>query len=469
MVNIVLSIFYNVIQFEFWHENLISDFYIPMQNISKLEHIREYSDDEIVYDPPNENELDEMEAYDSSYDKYEYGSPNDGVYINLGNPERRNNAEALNYSIDYYYREKGNIETFHIFRTIKPNKNEKSEHEYFPSTEYIKRIQKLQGSSLIKIVEFSEREKWIHFEYVPGGTLYDSLKYGRQFNIVDEFKILNGIAITMNFLHEREITHLDIRLESIVVTAAENKPVIADIDMMINLFKTRDDYEDKFLPYLNPNFKSSEVQADSVLADIYSYGIMMNLFIQKNTKVLEDENIPKIKKAYEEFIKSNMKEEDKIKKYLDAIGINLIKDTSEEPEKELMQISWECISGQIKSTSDLLNKLKSAVQEGSYISATSNDLNKDFILIDEDSQNRDYNSNNKDKEFDFNRSNLSTVERSASSLNAKDIWLINKRDQIKKRLIQQRAAEASLYATITNDFSLYESILREESVVIKTT
>lgn len=87
----------------------------------------------------------------------------------------------------------------------------------------------------MKIVEFSERGKWIHFEYVPGGTLYDSLKYGRLFNCGDKFKILNGIAITMNFLHDRGITHLDIRLESIIVTIAENKPVLADVDMMINL------------------------------------------------------------------------------------------------------------------------------------------------------------------------------------------------------------------------------------------
>lgn len=157
-------------------------------------------------------------------------------------------------------------------------------------------------------------------------------------------------------------------------------------------------------------------------------------------------------------------------KYLKRIGIDLNNDTTDETEKELVQISREYLLGHIKDTNDLLNKLKLTIKPGSYISTSSNDLNKEFILTDDDSQNRDFNNNiNNIDKFDFNRSNLSAVEQSASSLNAKDIWLINKRDQIKRRFIQQRAAEASLYATITNDFSLYENILREESIVVKTT
>lgn len=425
-----------------------------MYNTIKLKQIHEYSDDDVVYEPPSELELDDIESYDKSLNTYIYGSPKDGIYTYLGNPGIQNNDESSDYTVDYYYSDQNNFETIHIFRTIKQEKFEKA---FFPSIEYIDNIQKLQGISLIKLVEYSEREKWIHYEYVPGGTLYDSLKFGRQFNFSDRLNILNGIAYTMNFLHDKGISHLDIRLESIIVTISENNPVLADVDNLVHFYKTRSDYADQFLLYLDPFF---EIYNNFVRADIYSYGIMMNLLISKNIQPLEKTNIENIKKAYEEFKNSNIKDDNlRLTTYLNAIGLELNKEASEESEKKLMDIAKRCLFFQIQSPNDILKELKSIETPGR--ASSSSDLAKEFALTEDDSHNRDFGN----EKFRFSRSNLVIVEQSASNLNARDIWLINKRDQIKKKMIQQRAAEASLYATITNDFSLYESILQEETFV----
>lgn len=431
-----------------------------MYNQYKIDQIREYSDDDIVFEPPADSELDDIEAYDKSINTYTNGSPNDGHFTNLGNPNRHNKEESLNYSVDYYYCTQNNTETFHIFRTIKGDKKGKNGKIYFPPIDYMENIQKLQGISLMKLVEFSERDKWIHFEYVPGGTLYDSLKFGRQFNGGDKFKILYGIAITMNSLHEKGLFHLDIRLESIVVTISENKPVLADVDMMVHLYETRDDYDDQFLPYLDPKFNSNNTN-ESMRADIFSYGVMMNLFILKNTKTVEKDNIQKIKEAYAAYKNSAIKdEEQKLTLYLSSIGIELNKETSDDMEKGLLKISKECMFGSIRTAKDLIEKLNESIGSESYIKGANNLLNQELFITEDDNHVRDFNN----EKFNFERSTLSIVEQSASNLNAKDIWLINKRDELKKRSIQQRAAEASLYATITGDFTLYENVLKEEVI-----
>lgn len=138
-------------------------------------------------------------------------------------------------------------------------------------------------------------------------------------------------------------------------------------------------------------------------------------------------------------------------------GHDLNKDTTDENDKELVQISRKCLLGHLKDLNDLLNKLKLTIKPGNYISTSNNDLNQEFILTDDDSQN----NNNNNKKFDFNRSNLSAVEQSASSLNAKDIWLINRRDHIKKKLAYMQSLQMiSAYMKIFYEKCNHQKILK---------
>ncbi|KAK8899248.1 hypothetical protein M9Y10_001559 [Tritrichomonas musculus] len=416
--------------------------------MQKIQSINEYSDDEIVFEKPTD--LEDIQSYEKTSNQYKNGSPNDFIY--LGNPNRQKSEESLKYNVNYYYRKINDNVSFHIFRTVedKENKNDDGEKRDFPPTEYLESIQKLKGTSLIKLVEYSVDERWAHFEYIPGGTLYEAIKYGRQFNSGDRFKILYGIAITINSLHEKNINHLDIRLESIVATT-KNKPVLADVHMVVQSYKSREDYDDEYLPYLDPYFQSSD---DSVRADIFAYGILMNLFIQRSVRPLEKENITNIKKAYQNFLnnKGRISEEERLKIYLEPLEIAF--DSTDETDKKLITVSTDCLTGKIKNSADLSEELKK-ILNASYFQPENTNIENELKLTEDEPYIKDHNS----VEFNFERSDASIVELSASNLNARDIWLINKSDEKKHKYLPARAAEASLYATLTNDFSLYEEIL----------
>ena len=66
-----------------------------MSNVSNLGPTGEYSDDEYVFQPPSQSELDDIDESNSLSNTYRYGSPTDGMK-KLGNPKRHINEENLN-------------------------------------------------------------------------------------------------------------------------------------------------------------------------------------------------------------------------------------------------------------------------------------------------------------------------------------------------------------------------------------
>ena len=322
----------------------------------------------------------------------------------------------------------------------------------------MKNIQKIQGECFMKLIEFNIPQKWIHFEYIPGGTIYDLIKVGCKFNFNSEIWILYLIANTINSLHQNGFLHLDIRLESIILSIEEKRkeiPILADVDMMVHQYKTRENYDDQYLLYLDPNFKSDNVN-DSIRADIFSYGVMAYLFLICDIQMLEKSNIQNIKSAYSQFIKSDIKDENqRLNEYLKTVGFKFDIIFEDEIQNKLLKIAKKCIFGQIKSMNDLIFiEFKSLYKyEFDFNSLLNHNLNLNFAL----------DNHHNDKNFTFDRSTFDLVEKSASYFSTTDIWLFNKRNEFVRRKITQRAAEASFYAITSGDVSLYEQILYEDA------
>ncbi|KAK8867132.1 hypothetical protein M9Y10_010106 [Tritrichomonas musculus] len=257
-----------------------------------------YSDDDIVFESPS-NLWDIQSIKYVSYN-YPNGTPID--YKFLKNPNIRECEALLHYSVNYCYQKKDNKIKFHIFRTSKnkSKENEKDDKTYFPPNDYLETFKKIRGKSLIKLVDYCFENKWIHFEYIPGTTLYDSIKYNRTFNIGDNFKIILGIAITIQNLHAINISNLDLRPENIIITT-ENMPVLADVDMIKQSFDNLEKYDDEHLPYLDPFYFTTEDPNKSKQADIYSFGLLLNLFIRKKINFLTKRKIEKNSRLIEKF------------------------------------------------------------------------------------------------------------------------------------------------------------------------
>lgn len=402
-----------------------------MQNNSSIDQDEEYSDDNIAFHPISQSDLDDIEDFDLQMSE----SPKKDME-KLGNPMRQNDDEQRNYSMDYYYSNKYDKETFHIFRTKKSFESEERRPNYFPSVKYIKSIQEIQGISLLKIVDFNESKKWVQFEYVPGGTLYESIYYGKKYTIADMYRMIARIADTISSLHQSGINHLDIRLENIIISHPDEIPVLADTDMVIHQYKNREDYDDRYLIYLDPLFES--IEKDSTRHDIYMFGVVIYLLVTKNIKILEKSNYQNIKDAFSEFKKSEDKY--KFEKYLNKIGI-VFKESDDYAINKLLELSRDCLIGRFN---DLL---ESILSERYFDSILTNNV-------------QELRENNLIKSC---KNTFEDVLSSASKFNSIDVWLVNKRNKIcDKKAFLTRAADASFYGAITGDFNIYQQILFEE-------
>lgn len=418
--------------------------------MSEEEAVNEYSDDDMVYESPSN--LWDIQSIKYVSNNYPNGTPIDYKY--LKNPSIRECEALLHYSINYCYQKKDITIKFHIFRTPtnKSKENENNDKTYFPPNNYLETFKKIQGKSLIKLVDYCNENKWIHFEYIPGTTLYDSIKYNRTFNIGDNFKIIFGIAITIQNLHAINISNLDLRPENIIITTG-NMPVLADVDMIKQSFDNLEKYDDEHLPYLDPFYFTTEDPNKSKQADIYSFGLLVNLFIRKKINFLTKEELVKIRESLKNFPKEKNNLERCLNDHLKII-LNFEDDVTDKIEKDLLSLSSDCLMRKITSSEDLVYRLK-CIRDNSHLSNNFTDLEKELKFED----------CSEIEKYDFYRSDLSLVEQSASIFNARDMWLTNKMNEINNVQLPERAADACLYAAITGDYQLYEEILTSRYII----
>ncbi|OHT05354.1 hypothetical protein TRFO_05931 [Tritrichomonas foetus] len=199
--------------------------------------------------------------------------------------------------------------SYYIYRFLKDGYTPQDMKELFYDP--IEELQNIPPIAMMKIVQYGipaqKYTPWICLEYVPGGTMYETVKYGRRYNTIDCWRIVYTIAHSLRILHHKKMYHRDIRLESIVI-APPYFPILNDIDMLTHKYRTRDDYPDSYKFYLSPNFtwkpknnsssENSQPDANSleedeemirqyISNDIYAFGVVVNLFIKGTIKPLQ--------------------------------------------------------------------------------------------------------------------------------------------------------------------------------------
>lgn len=88
--------------------------------------------------------------------------------------------------------------------------------------------------NIIKLFSVYESEKFIHLvqEYLSGGELYMSVNGLKTYSEKNVADIMHGFISALDYLHDRKITHWDLKPENLILSEEDVKNVkIADFGL----------------------------------------------------------------------------------------------------------------------------------------------------------------------------------------------------------------------------------------------
>jgi len=90
----------------------------------------------------------------------------------------------------------------------------------------IKILKKIDHPNIVKLYDVIETNEsyYLILEYISGGDLYDLVTSPEfpKLQINDKKKIFNQIAGAVNYLHENNISHADLKLENVLIDKDRN-------------------------------------------------------------------------------------------------------------------------------------------------------------------------------------------------------------------------------------------------------
>ncbi|RHZ59053.1 hypothetical protein Glove_365g260 [Diversispora epigaea] len=142
-------------------------------------------------------------------------------------------------------------------------------------------LKSIQHSSIIKLLDVVDTNEYIGIvlEYIPGGELYNYVDKKHHLEEVEACRIFKQLIQGVDYLHTMKIVHRDLKLENLLLDAAQNL-VITDFGFAIKF----DDSDRIGSPcgtpyYLAPELILQEGPYAGRAADIWSCGIILYIML----------------------------------------------------------------------------------------------------------------------------------------------------------------------------------------------
>lgn len=205
-----------------------------------------------------------------------------------------------------------------IVKKIKINDKEFIVKEYFHYCKNllieINILSTIDHPNIIKLVDFDYSIKKIILPFEQNCLL--NIIQNSKINIVDKINILIQLAETIHFLHQKNILHLDLKLDNIMLSNGNIKLIdFGSSEYLFNEFITTN--EKKCTPtHRPPDFFNQSITEKSKIAksfDVWSFGIIMieiftnvPMYLQeKMPKYFKNTNIESFDKEVHNFILSD--------------------------------------------------------------------------------------------------------------------------------------------------------------------
>lgn len=147
-------------------------------------------------------------------------------------------------------------------------------------------LKNINNKNIIKLLDYFEDENYnyIVLPYYPYGDLYYNI-YNRRIN-TDNNNFLKDLVNPIEYLHNNNIVHLDLKLENYLVNYNENK----DIELILFDFNLSHNHNINYYNFIDTNFiygtsdfLSPEMKdyKFSKSSDIYSLGCMLYMLYSR--------------------------------------------------------------------------------------------------------------------------------------------------------------------------------------------
>uniref|UniRef100_A0A7S1ER63 Protein kinase domain-containing protein n=1 Tax=Timspurckia oligopyrenoides TaxID=708627 RepID=A0A7S1ER63_9RHOD len=199
-----------------------------------------------------------------------------------------------------------------VFRAIKldskeavalkavPKSRIRSDSDVFAIKQEVKILRELDHSHIVGFIDaFTDPEgAYIALEFLGGLDLYEVMKKGTRFTEKQALLIIRQVIDALAYLHERGISHCDIKLENVVFAESDSLDIIKVIDFGIAHVRKRG-HDDKpgismlgaSKEYLSPELALSHHNIIPEPVDIWCTGILLYVLIARrfpfNTSGLE--------------------------------------------------------------------------------------------------------------------------------------------------------------------------------------
>lgn len=182
------------------------------------------------------------------------------------------------------------------------------------------------NENTVKYVKFTDKGLYYYFvyEYFPGINLAEYLnKHGTRLSITDVIKIFSQIVKAVNFLHNNNIIHCDLKLENIIIDK-DGYIKITDFDLSrICQNELLVDSLVGTLQYIAP--ESYDIQVYSKKSDIWCLGIIFHMLLTMDLPYESSVSVNIIDEAVcrrNQYKHPNL---DKVKEKLDKSLLNTLK------------------------------------------------------------------------------------------------------------------------------------------------
>ena len=357
-----------------------------------------------------------------------------------------------------------------VFKSLKPGY---SDDDIF--SEIIKPMQildQIKNESFVRFFEYGIPKipnsflPWIKLEYIPGWSLHDIIKYSKEIDEIDIFKIIYRLALIIKDMHEKDITNLSLNPDNIIITNSKNHPFPIICTHSFQFKQTdigeKSPYE---LLFFNPNFMldDNNLEQEIIFNDLYAFGLIVFLLINSQKNNLSrhsfdyERTIDKINKTFNEFKNEKTKHENLIDCYINyfkSLNLNLEienKNLSLDYIYEAHELAKKCIFNEIKSASELFSALDNIVKNHSYIYHEIERYKNDITNIDNVHNN-------------IGRGEIKDVKKSVADLTPRDMKMIINYEKIFGKDFTKITQLSLIYASITNDYSLYMEALESNII-----
>ena len=112
------------------------------------------------------------------------------------------------------------LANFIILEENKVQKKFKKKYQHLFQPKIFSNLLKINQKNIIKLYEIDEINKTLTYEYFDSISLRECLKLNNNINMTTLKKILTDIAISIDYLHQHNIAHIDINDTNILINTS---------------------------------------------------------------------------------------------------------------------------------------------------------------------------------------------------------------------------------------------------------